>query len=144
MAMINVGEKDITKRKAKAQAVIFLGEDIVKKIKNKEVPKGDVLEAAKVAALFAVKNTPNIIPYCHPLAIEYVKIDYKIGDEKISIYAIVSALAKTGVEMEAIMAVSVAAITIYDMCKMFSKSIQISDIELLEKSGGKSGDYKKS
>ncbi len=139
--MIDVGQKEKTYRVAKAQAFVKLGREILKKVKNNEIPKGNVLEMAKTASIFAAKNTPQLIPLCHIIEIEYANSEFIFKTDGILIESKVSAHAKTGVEMEALTACSIAALTIYDMCKMFSKSIEIQNICLLEKTGGKSGDY---
>lgn len=141
MGMVDVGEKQKTRRIAKAQAIVKLNKGIITKIKNKKIPKGDVLETAKIAGILAVKKTAEIIPLCHNIEIESADIEFKIQDENILITSTIRAYAKTGVEMEALTACSVSALTIYDMCKMFSKTIEINGTYLLEKQGGKSGDY---
>lgn len=139
--MIDVGPKEKTHRIAKAQAFVKLDREILKKVKNNQMPKGNVLEMAKTASIFAAKNTPQLIPMCHIIEIEYANTDFKFTPNGILIESKVSARAKTGVEMEALTACTVAALTIYDMCKMFSKEIEIQDIYLREKTGGKSGTY---
>ena len=139
--MIDVGPKEKTHRIAKAQAFVKLNREILQKVKNNEMPKGNVLEMARTAGIFAVKNTPQLIPMCHIIEIEYANTDFSFKADGILIESKVSAHAKTGVEMEALTACTAAALTIYDMCKMFSKEIEIQDIYLLEKTGGKSGDY---
>ena len=139
--MIDVGLKEKTHRIAKAQAFVKLGREILKKVKNNEMPKGNVLEMARTASIFAAKNTPGLIPLCHIIEIEYANTEFTFKPDGIIIESKVSAHAKTGVEMEALTACTIAALTIYDMCKMFSKEIEIQDIYLLEKTGGKSGKY---
>ncbi|MFH1318902.1 MAG: cyclic pyranopterin monophosphate synthase MoaC [Candidatus Omnitrophota bacterium] len=141
--MIDVGEKDKTQRLARAKAAVKLNKDIIEKIKAKEIPKGDILEIARVAGILAAKKTDSLIPLCHNIELDYVNISFTITPDSVVIESIAKTTAKTGVEMEAIVAVSIAAATIYDMCKMFSKSIKISDIELIEKRGGKSGHFLK-
>lgn len=136
--MIDVGEKKITKRKAIACGTIFLLKETIKKIKNNQIPKGDVLNTARVAGILAAKKTSQIIPLCHPLNLTYVEISFIIKKESIEIFAIADAYEKTGVEMEALTAVSISALTIYDMCKMLDKKIVIDKIYLKEKTGGKS------
>ena len=143
MSMIDVGEKQKTKRLARAAAFIRLNRKIIEKIKNGRMPKGNVLDTARIAGILAAKNTPGLIPLCHNIALENVELDFKIEKDGIKIESTAQAMAKTGVEMEAIVACCVAAVTIYDMCKMFSKSIEIQDVYLLEKRGGKSGIYKR-
>lgn len=139
--MIDISSKKITERTAVAQGLIFLKPDVIKLIQARKIPKGDVLETAKIAGILAAKKTPEIIPLCHPIPIESVKIDFAVSDNRIAITATVKGQAKTGFEMEALTAVSAAALTIYDMCKPLDKDIVISEIKLLKKSGGKSGTY---
>lgn len=139
--MIDVGKKKITERKAIVEGRIRLCSSVINMIKQKKVPKGDVLEAAKIAGILAVKNTPHIIPLCHPIPIEYVNIEFLPGKEEIKIVTTVKGNAKTGVEMEALTATTVSALTIYDMCKMLDKEISITEIKLMKKTGGKSGTY---
>ncbi|KKL08588.1 hypothetical protein LCGC14_2574370 [marine sediment metagenome] len=139
--MIDVGDKKITKRKAVARGEILLSRETVELIRQGRIPKGDVLECARIAAVLAVKRTPELIPMCHPLRITHSKIDFDLGKNKIEIKTEVSAVDRTGVEMEALTAVTVAALTIYDMCKGVDKSMQISYIRLIKKSGGRSGDF---
>ncbi len=141
MGMIDVGKKQKTKRLARAVAFIKLNRKIIEKIKNNQMPKGNVLDTARIAGILAAKNTHGLIPLCHNIELESIELDFKIEKYGIKIESTAKATAKTGVEMEAIVAGCVAAITIYDMCKMFSKSIEIQDIYLLEKRGGKSGTY---
>ncbi|MCG2712318.1 MAG: cyclic pyranopterin monophosphate synthase MoaC [Candidatus Omnitrophica bacterium] len=143
MGMIDVGSKDITLRTAKATAFVKLDAKIIAKIRNNDMPKGNVLESARIAGILAAKKTPELIPLCHNIELNKVSVDFQLETEGIRIESIVKASAKTGVEMEAIVASFVAAITIYDMCKMFSKSIEITDVYLIEKLGGKSGVYKR-
>lgn len=139
--MIDISSKKITERTAVAEGLIFLKLEVIKLIQAKRIPKGDVLEAAKIAGILAAKKTPEIIPLCHPIPIESVKVDFAVKDKQITIKAAVKGQAKTGFEMEALTAVSIAALTIYDMCKPLDKDIVISEIKLLKKSGGKSGTY---
>jgi cyclic pyranopterin phosphate synthase len=112
-------------------------------IVGRRMQKGDVFEVARLAGIMAAKQTHTLIPLCHPLPLENVKVDFKIAGTSIEITAEARVTARTGVEMEALTAASVAALTIYDMCKSAEKGIVISDIRLLEKSGGKSGRYKR-
>ena len=139
--MVDIGGKAKTKRIAKAQAFIKLNKEIIKKIRNNHIPKGNVLEIARVAGILAAKNTAGFIPLCHNIELEYVDVEYMVENNGILITSTVRATAKTGVEMEAMVVCFVAALTIYDMCKMFSKSIEIRDVYLVEKRGGKSGTY---
>jgi cyclic pyranopterin monophosphate synthase len=139
--MIDVGDKKITKRFAKARSSVILNSDIIKMIKEKTLPKGDVLQFARVAGIMAGKNTCNLIPLCHPIEIEQITVDFDIIDNSIIIESTAKTTAKTGIEMEAMVAANIAALTIYDMCKMFSKEIEVTNSWLLEKSGGRSGLY---
>lgn len=141
MAMIDVGAKRKTKRMARARCFVRLNKEIVKKIESGGMPKGDVLEDARVAAIMASKKTADIIPLCHNIELEYAGVDFEFAPEGITVESSIRATGKTGVEMEAMVACAAAALTIYDMCKMFSKSIEIRNICLLEKKGGKSGHY---
>lgn len=141
--MIDVGEKKDTKRTARAQAYIKLNPEIIGIIKAGKLPKGNVLEAARFAGILAAKNTAGIIPLCHNLPLNYVGVDFKIDRSGIIINTEARCTGKTGVEMEALVAASTAALTIYDMCKMFAQDLEIQDIFLLEKKGGKSGHYRR-
>ncbi len=142
--MVDVGEKAKTKRTAKAQAFIDLDKEILDRIENNDIPKGNVLETARSAGILAAKNTSGLIPLCHNIELEYVYVAFIFRNNGILISSTVRSTSKTGVEMEAMVACSVAALTIYDMCKMFSKSIEISKVYLIEKRGGRSGIYRRS
>jgi cyclic pyranopterin phosphate synthase len=137
--MIDISKKKITFREAIAEGIVNLRPDVIKLIRLKKIPKGGVLDAAKLAGILAAKKTPGIIPLCHPIPIESVKVDFNVSNRQITITSAVKGQARTGFEMEALTAVSIAALTIYDMCKPLDKDIVISDIRLLKKSGGKSG-----
>ena len=141
MGMIDIRAKEVTEREAIVEGIVFIRPEVIRAIKKKKVPKGDVLEAARVAGILAAKKTPFIIPLCHPIPIEYIEIKFSIGANKVKITTTVRAKAKTGVEMEALVATAISALTIYDMCKMLDKDMVISGIKLLRKSGGKSGTY---
>ena len=141
--MVDVGAKRETKRTARAQAFIKVSDRVRGLIKEKKVKKGGVLEQARVAGVLAAKKTADLIPLCHPLRITDVKLSYEFAESGIRIISEVSATERTGVEMEALTASAVCALTIYDMCKMYDKSMEITDIFLLEKRGGKSGTYKR-
>jgi cyclic pyranopterin phosphate synthase len=134
----DISRKISTLRTATARAVLRLSPETVTLIRDHKIPKGDPLEVAKVAAIQAAKDTSRIIPYCHPLPIEFVGVEYEIGDSAIQVDVSVKTIAKTGVEMEALTAVSVAALTLYDMMKMLDKGMEIEKVALLEKQGGKS------
>jgi cyclic pyranopterin phosphate synthase len=143
--MVDVSKKDVTVRTAKATGNIILGDAAFKAVKDGTCIKGDVLETAKIAAIQAVKSTPSIIPLCHSILIDAVDVDFTLNDKENSVTAIVTVKSsgKTGVEMEAMTGASVACLTIYDMLKYTGKAMTISDIKILEKTGGKSGDYKR-
>ena len=141
--MVDVSEKEATKRAATAAAKVLINADTLTLIKEGRAKKGDVLGVAQVAGIMAAKKNADIIPMCHPLAITGVDIVFVIDEERpaIHIEATVRCKGETGVEMEALTAASVTALTIYDMCKAVQKDIVITDICLLSKTGGKSGDY---
>ena len=144
--MVNVTEKSVTARKAIAQAWVMTTHETFLRIAQNEVEKGDVLSAARLAGIMAAKRTGELIPLCHPLNLTHVGIDFELHQDqhRIRIVAECEIESKTGVEMEALVAVSVAALTIYDMCKALDKAMTISDICLLQKKGGKSGSYERS
>jgi cyclic pyranopterin monophosphate synthase len=143
--MVDVGEKPVTQRQARAEGFILLQPETLRAIAEDRVPKGEVLSVARVAAIMAAKRTGELIPLCHPLPVEAIEVDFDLPDlepdgadpVKLRIKATASISAKTGVEMEALTAVSVAALTIYDMCKAVDKTMTITDIRLIAKSGGK-------
>ena len=141
--MVDVTAKEITEREAVAKGSIFMKKDTLKAVLANENKKGDVLGTAKIAGIMAAKKTGDLIPLCHPLNIDSVDILFEPIRKTncIDITAIAKASGKTGVEMEALAAVSVAALTIYDMCKAMDKGMIISDIRLIKKTGGKSGTY---
>ncbi|MGV8147296.1 MAG: cyclic pyranopterin monophosphate synthase MoaC [Alkaliphilus sp.] len=141
--MVNIGDKDDTKRTAIARATIKMKEETVKRIIDGDMRKGDVLSVAQIAGIMGAKKTSEIIPMCHNIFITGADIEFEIDNKSntIDIEAIVSTTGKTGVEMEALSAVSIAALTIYDMCKAIDKDMVIENIMLLKKSGGKSGEY---
>jgi cyclic pyranopterin monophosphate synthase len=142
--MVNVGQKPVTQRTAVAEGFITLQRSTLEAIANEAVPKGEVLSVARLAGIMAAKRTGDLIPLCHPLAVECVEVDFDLpeltGDRKeplkLRIKAIAKISAKTGVEMETLTAVAVAALTIYDMCKAIDKTMTITGIRLLEKTGG--------
>lgn len=141
--MIDVTEKNITERQAIAKGKIFVNDETYKRIVEGNMAKGDVLAVARVAGIMATKKTSELIPMCHPLMLTKSKIDFEFDEEEKSITAIslVKLAGKTGVEMEALTGVNVALLTIYDMCKAIDKNMVISDIHLVEKTGGKSGKF---
>ncbi len=133
--MVDVSHKDIVLREAEARGEIQVSSEALALIENNQIPKGNVLEVARVAAILAAKNTPQIIPLCHPIKIDNVKVEFSFQQDPaaVSIRAFVRGRDRTGVEMEALSAVSVAALTIYDMCKIVDKAMVISQIRLLKK-----------
>lgn len=141
--MVDVSGKISTNRLAKAYGKVLLNQKTYDMVKNSEIEKGDVLTVAKVAAIMAAKNTANTIPMCHPINLTSIDIEFNMDDQNhaIEIFATCKLNDKTGVEMEALHAVSVAGLTIYDMCKAVQKDIIITEIKLLRKTGGKSGEY---
>ncbi len=141
--MVDVAQKDETSRLAVASGAIRLSPDTVRLIRGGSVPKGDVLAAARIAGIMAAKRTSELIPLCHPLAISKVEIELNVVDAGVEILAEVGSTGRTGVEMEALTAVSMAALTIYDMVKSVDRSAVITDIRLERKSGGKSGEFRR-
>ncbi len=139
--MVDVGDKAVTAREAVAEARVSLEPDTLNLVKEGNVKKGDVFGAARMAGIMAAKRTPELIPLTHPLPLDSVNVDFDIDEVKSSIIVTATArtTARTGVEMEAMTAASVAALTIYDMCKAAEKGITISEIKLIKKTGGKSG-----
>ena len=141
--MVDVTEKNITQREAIATGTIFVNEETFKRIKEGSIAKGDVLGVARVAGIMATKKTSELIPMCHPLMLTKSKIDFELNEEEKSVTAIctVKLAGKTEVEMEALTGVNVALLTIYDMCKAINKGMVISNVHLVKKTGGKSGEY---
>jgi len=142
--MVDVGNKEDTKRSATASGKVFMSVETIEALKKQELQKGDVLGVARVAGIQAAKKTSDLIPLCHPLAVNFASVNFRIQESHVEIEATVKTSGKTGVEMEALTACSVTALTIYDMCKAMDKSITIDEIKLLEKTGGKSGNWKRS
>lgn len=141
--MVDVSYKKPTLREAKASATIFASPELIRLIQKKRVPKGDVVSIAKVAGIQAAKRTHELIPMCHPLHLSHIDVDISLKTNCIQVTSTVKALDHTGVEMESLTATTIAALTIYDMCKSFEKGIIISDVMLLKKSGGKSGAWER-
>ncbi len=143
--MVDISEKDITVRTATAAGCVVLGEELFEVLRQGQCPKGDVLETAKIAAINAVKATPSIIPMCHPITIEAVKVDFNLSrsEKSVCVNVTVKSAGKTGVEMEALTGTSAACLAVYDMLKYEGKDMVINQIKLLEKTGGKSGHYKR-
>jgi cyclic pyranopterin phosphate synthase len=141
--MVDTGEKPNTARRAVASARVLMSPQTVAAVAEHRTPKGDPLETARVAGILAAKRTAELIPLCHPLPLSHIDIQASLESDGVHISAEVSTNAQTGVEMEALTAVSVAALTVYDMCKALEKSMTISDVRLESKTGGKSGDYRR-
>ena len=139
--MVDVSGKAVTEREAVATGRILVSQAVINAIKNRDVEKGDVLTVAQVAGIMAVKRTQDLIPMCHSLNLTHASIRFETGEDSVTAYCTVRTEGKTGVEMEAITGVSVALLTIYDMCKAIDKRMVIGEIHLLKKSGGKSGDF---
>ncbi len=142
--MVDVTPKEPTHRRAVARCKVYMLPETTVAIANREVKKGDVLAVARVAGIQAAKRTADMIPLCHPLLIGAVSVSFDIGDDFVSVEAFVETIDRTGVEMEALHACSVAALTIYDMCKSADRGMTISDLALWEKTGGRSGTYRRS
>ena len=141
--MVDVSDKGITRREATAQGTIHVSREVMDAVLGKKIKKGDVYTVSQVAGIMGTKRTPDLIPMCHPLNLTNVKVSFDTDEENCSVTAYCTAVTegKTGVEMEALTGVSVALLTFYDMCKAIDKRMLISDIHLVSKSGGKSGDF---
>ena len=140
-SMVDVGAKPATRRSATASAFVRIAPDVLEKLPRN--PKGNPLEVARIAGIQAAKKTADLIPLCHPLPLTHADVTAEVQDDGVAITATATTVAPTGVEMEAMSAAAVAALTVYDMCKALDKSIEIRDILLLEKTGGKSGTYRR-
>lgn len=141
--MVDVGDKQVTKRVAQAQAVITMRAETMQQIIQGTMPKGDVFACARIAGIMAAKRTSDLIPMCHPLPIDGVEIEITpISETQVRIVSSLRCTHKTGIEMEALTAASVAALTIYDMCKAIDRGMRIDEVLLLHKAGGKSGEYR--
>jgi cyclic pyranopterin phosphate synthase len=141
--MVDTGDKEITSRRAVASARVLMKRETVDALREHRTPKGDPLEAARLAGIMAAKRTSDLIPLCHPLPLTHIDVKATLEDTGVALHAEVSTNAQTGVEMEALTAVSIAALTVYDMCKALEKGMTITDVRLEVKTGGKSGDYKR-
>ena len=141
--MVDVSAKNATERTATAKGSVFISAAVINRISDGSVKKGDVLSVAQLAGIMGAKKTPELIPLCHPLSLSSVKVELSIDETRnaVDITATCKLVGKTGVEMEALTAVSVAALTVYDMCKAMDKSMRIGDVRLTHKDGGKSGEY---
>ncbi|MFH0888358.1 MAG: cyclic pyranopterin monophosphate synthase MoaC [Planctomycetota bacterium] len=142
--MVDVSSKDVTYRKARAFAMVLMNQATFKAITSGRIKKGNVLETARLAGIMAAKETHKLIPLCHPIKITHIRIDIKpVKPKTIEIYASVEAYDRTGVEMEALTGAAICGLTIYDMCKAIDRGMEITEIKLLEESGGRSGVYKR-
>ena len=143
--MVDVSHKPVTARTAVAAGRVVVGAEALRLIRENEIRKGDVLTVSNVAGVLGAKQTSRLLPLCHDVLLQNVEIEFELDDEAaaVDVRAIVKTEGATGVEMEALTAVSVAALTVYDMCKSVSKDIEITDVRLLAKTGGRSGDYRR-
>ena len=141
--MVDVGDKAATRRRAVARSVVKMEPSTAAAIADGDVKKGDVLAVARIAGIQAAKRTADIIPLCHPLLLSKVSVDLSVGESSVTIEAAVETTGPTGVEMEALHACTAAALTIYDMCKALDRAIVITDVMLMEKSGGRSGTFQR-
>jgi len=141
--MVDVTPKEVTHRRAVARCKVFMAPTTTAAVANRELEKGDVLAVARVAGIQAAKRTSDMIPLCHPLMLGSVTVNFEIGDDHVEVEARVETVDRTGVEMEALHACAVAALTIYDMCKSADKGMEIGELALWEKTGGRSGAYRR-
>ena len=141
--MVDVGDKPVTARTATASGFVRMAAATVQAIRDHRTPKGDPLEVARLAGIMAAKRTAELIPLCHPLPLSHADVQLDVSDDGIKITATARTDGKTGVEMEALTAAAVAALTIYDMCKAMDKAMEITDIRLESKTGGRSGNYQR-
>lgn len=139
--MVDVSQKAVTARTARASGRVLVSPRVVELLRGEGVPKGDALATARIAGIMGAKRTPDLIPLCHPLAVSGVKVDLTVADDAVEIVAAVRTTDRTGVEMEALTAVGVAALTVIDMVKAVDKGAVITDVRVEEKTGGKSGDW---
>jgi len=139
-AMVDVGEKAVTRREAVACGKIYMQRATLALLQQQALPKGNAIEVARIAGILAAKRTGALLPLCHPLGLEYVDVQINMAANHLDLEAVVRCSGKTGVEMEALTAVSISALTLYDMCKAVDKGMRISEIRLVKKTGGKSGD----
>ncbi|MBX7161309.1 MAG: cyclic pyranopterin monophosphate synthase MoaC [Acidimicrobiia bacterium] len=142
--MVDVGDKDVTRRRAVAHATLRCRPETARMVGDASLPKGDAIATARVAAVMAAKRTPDIVPLCHPLPLTFAGAEFEVDVDagEVAITATVETTARTGVEMEALTAVTVAALTIYDMAKMVDPAMTVHDVHLVEKEGGKSGHWR--
>ncbi len=142
--MVDVTAKEPSHRRAVARCIVSMEPDTASKVASGAISKGDVLAVARVAGIQAAKQTPNLLPLCHPLLVGAVYVNFRIEEDHIEVEAQVDTVDRTGVEMEALTAAAVAALTIYDMCKSIDRGMQIGDLALWEKTGGRSGHWRRS
>jgi cyclic pyranopterin phosphate synthase len=140
--MVDVAGKDVTARTATARGRVIVNADVVRLLRAGELPKGDALAVARVAGIMAAKRTPDLIPLCHPIAVHGVTVDLDVTDHAVEIEAVVRAVDRTGVEMEALTSVTVAALAVFDMVKAVDPAAVITDVAVVSKTGGKSGDWR--
>ena len=141
--MVDVGAKDATERRAVARATVRMSAETARAVERGDAPKGDVLGTARLAGIMAAKRTDELIPLCHSLPLSFVGVEAEVGDGVVTLTAEARTRAQTGVEMEALTAASVAALTVYDMVKGLEKGVEIAEVVLVEKTGGKSGDWRR-
>ena len=141
--MVDISEKEVTERRARASGEILMRPQTLRAVAADQIVKGNVLETARLAAIMAAKRTGDLIPLCHPLALDFVDVTFVMGAESIAVEAEARVTARTGVEMEAMTAAVVALLTIYDMCKAMDRGMVIGKVSLAEKTGGRSGHYKR-
>jgi cyclic pyranopterin phosphate synthase len=139
--MVDVSAKDVTAREATAAGRVLVGPEVVALLRGEGVPKGDALAVARIAGIAGAKRTPDLVPLCHPIALHGVTVDLEVTDDAVEITATTRTADRTGVEMEALTAVAVAGLTVIDMVKAVDPRASISDVRLLRKSGGKSGEF---
>ena len=140
--MVDVSEKDVSVRTARATGRVLVSDDVVTLLRGDGVPKGDVLAVARIAGIQAAKRTPDLVPLCHPIALHAVKVELSVADDAVDISATVRTADRTGVEMEALTAVAVAALALVDMVKALDKATRMTDLRVVAKSGGRSGDWR--
>src|SRR5256884_7672712 len=141
VAMVDVTAKAVTERTAAARGLVRMSPAVLRALRQQKLPKGNPLEIARIAGISAAKRTSEWIPLCHPLPLTHIDVTARLCKNGVALRSSVTTAAQTGVEMEALVAVTAAALTVYDMCKALDKSMELSDIMLVEKTGGKSGDY---
>ena len=141
--MVDVGGKDVTDRRAVARAAVRMSAETLDAVRRGDAPKGDVIGTARIAGIQAAKRTADLVPLCHPLPLSYVDVSVELGETAVVLTAEARTSAQTGVEMEAMTAAAVAALTVYDMVKGLERGVTIEAVELLEKSGGRRGDWRR-